>query len=69
MAQVDIIMPLYNKADTVTRAIQSIRQQTFTEWKLIVVDDGSVDNTAEIVGGFRDIITALSKKIMAFFSS
>ena len=56
MAQVDITMPLYNKADTVTRAIQSIRQQTFTEWKLIVVDDGSVDNTAEIVEGFRDII-------------
>ena len=49
MARVDIVMPLYNKAHSVDRAIRSIRQQVFTNWRLIVVDDGSTDTGPEIV--------------------
>lgn len=44
MARVDIIMALYNKSRTVLRSIESIRRQTFTDWRLIVVDDGSTDD-------------------------
>lgn len=52
MARVDIIMPLYNKAAVVKRAVDSIVAQTMSDWRLIVVDDGSTDDSADIV---RDI--------------
>lgn len=42
-------MPCYNAAGTVSRAISSIITQTFTSWELIIVDDGSEDNSAEII--------------------
>ncbi len=44
MAGVDIVMALYNKSRTVLRSVESIRRQTFTDWRLIVVDDGSTDD-------------------------
>ena len=49
MAQVDIVMPLYNKAETVGRAIESIQGQSFTHWRLIVIDDGSANHTPDNV--------------------
>lgn len=54
MPQVSIIIPLYNKECQIARAIQSVRQQTFDDWQLIVVNDGSTDNGPEIVKGFQD---------------
>ena len=49
MSAIDVIMPLYNKQATVERAIRSVQSQTLTDWRLIVVDDGSMDGGAEIV--------------------
>lgn len=54
MPRIDVIVPLYNKAGTVERAIGSIREQTFTDWQLIVVDDGSTDESPDIVRGMND---------------
>ena len=40
-----VILPLYNKAPYVTKAIDSILAQTFTDYELVIVDDGSKDDS------------------------
>lgn len=55
MPQFSIIMPLYNKAPYVERSIMSVLQQSFRDWELIIVDDGSTDGGDEIVSSlFKD---------------
>lgn len=49
VSKVSIVMPAYNAERYITEAIQSVIAQTFTDWELIVIDDASQDNTAEIV--------------------
>jgi len=46
---ISVIIPTYNRADIVRRAIQSVLTQQGQEFELIVVDDGSTDNTEEII--------------------
>lgn len=48
---VSIILPTCNRAKFLPQSFASIRSQTFTDWELIVVDDGSVDDTSELVEG------------------
>lgn len=47
-----IIMPLYNKAPFVRKALQSIASQTYRDFELIIIDDGSTDNSAAICEEF-----------------
>lgn len=47
--RVDIVTPAYNAAATIRETIESVRNQTFTTWNLWVIDDGSSDETAEVV--------------------
>ncbi len=47
-----IILPTFNRAHRVARAIESVLAQAFTDWELIIVDDGSRDNTFEIIRPF-----------------
>jgi glycosyltransferase involved in cell wall biosynthesis len=49
-----VIMPTYNRAYIVRRAISSVLNQTHSNFELIIVDDGSTDNTAEVVDSFND---------------
>src|SRR5215510_8385440 len=51
MPLVSVIMPTFNRADTIRRAVRSVQAQTFTDWELIVVDDGSTDNTVALIEG------------------
>jgi glycosyltransferase involved in cell wall biosynthesis len=46
---VSIIMPAFNAANTIEKSIKSISNQTYKDWELIVINDGSTDNTKEIV--------------------
>ncbi len=44
-----VIIPAYNYAHTVERAITSVLNQSIDDWELLVIDDGSTDNTAEVL--------------------
>ncbi len=48
-ALISVVMPAYNAARTIVTAIQSAQSQTYRDWELWVVDDGSTDGTAELV--------------------
>jgi len=52
--KVSVIIPTYNRAQLVGRAIRSVLNQTYQDFETIVVDDGSTDNTEEVVKSFND---------------
>jgi glycosyltransferase involved in cell wall biosynthesis len=54
VTKISVIIPAYNRADYLAEAIQSVLDQTFPDFELIIVDDGSTDNTKEVVEGFVD---------------
>ena len=47
-----IIIPTYNRGHVLGKTIQSVINQNFNDWELIVVDDGSTDNTKNIINDF-----------------
>ncbi len=49
-----IIIPTYNRANRIPETVQSVLNQNYRNFELIIVDDGSTDNTQEIVGSFED---------------
>mgnify|MGYP000713358921 FL=1 len=51
---VSIIMPSWNTARFIRESIDSVRNQTYTNWELLIVDDCSTDNTDEIVASYSD---------------
>jgi len=49
-----IILPTYNRAKLLPETIRSVINQTFTNWELLVVDDGSIDDTKEVIEGLNN---------------
>jgi glycosyltransferase involved in cell wall biosynthesis len=47
-----IILPTFNRAHLISGAIESVLRQTFNDWELLIIDDGSRDNTFEIIRPF-----------------
>jgi GT2 family glycosyltransferase len=50
---VDVLVPVFNGGTTITEAIESLQRQTFTNFRIIVVDDGSTDQTPEVLAALR----------------
>ena len=59
--KVSVIIPTYNRDAVLKRAIKSVLSQTFQDFELIIVDDGSIDETKEVINSFR------SSKIKYFY--
>lgn len=54
MPTISVILPTYNRAKVLKRAVESVLAQDFTDFEVIVVDDGSEDETAAIMQEYRD---------------
>lgn len=52
--KVSIIIPVYNRAKNIFYVLEALKIQTFKEFEVIIADDGSTDNTKEVVEGFKD---------------
>lgn len=52
--KISIILPTYNRERCVRRAVESVLQQSYADWELIVVDNSSTDHTVDIVASYKD---------------
>ena len=59
--KVSILIPTYNRANLVPRAIESVLAQTYKDFEIIVVDDGSTDHTAQVLEAYKDRIKYIYK--------
>lgn len=58
MPAISVILPTYNRAYCLGRAVGSLLAQTFEDWELILVDDGSTDRTSELRREFASVLGA-----------
>ena len=47
--KITVIMPTYNRADLISKSIESVLNQTYKDFEFLILDDGSTDNTQEVV--------------------
>lgn len=55
MPEISVIIPTWNRAEFIEKAVRSVLNQTFSDLEVLVCDDGSTDNTKEIVQSINDI--------------
>lgn len=62
MPEISLIIPVYNAEKTLEKCLASIFDQTFKNFEIIAVNDGSTDNSQKILQGYRDKITIVKQK-------
>jgi glycosyltransferase involved in cell wall biosynthesis len=51
---VSIVIPTYNRSGVISQTIDSVLHQTYPRWELLIIDDGSTDNTSALVAAYND---------------
>ena len=64
--RVSVILPVYNGAGTIELALRSVFDQTFTDFEVVVVDDGSTDDTPSVLAKFKDRIRMIRQANRGF---
>ena len=54
MSLISVVIPSYNRASLIGQTIESVQAQSYPNWELVIVDDGSTDNTLEVVEGYLE---------------
>lgn len=54
MVNVSVIIPLYNKENAISNTVNSVLQQTYSNFELIIINDGSTDRSLEIIESIND---------------
>ncbi len=62
MAKISVIIPSYQHGDTIETCLLSLFSQTFKDFEIIVVNDGSTDNTAEVLEKYKDRIKIINQE-------
>jgi glycosyltransferase involved in cell wall biosynthesis len=60
--QVSVIIPTYNSAQYLIAAVESVLAQTFKDFEILVIDDGSTDNTSEVIKQFKDCVRYIKQE-------
>ncbi|MGD1026189.1 glycosyltransferase [Candidatus Binatus soli] len=61
MPRVSVIIPVFNAASTVAAAIESVLAQTFTDFEIIAIDNGSIDRSREVLARYADRVKILEE--------
>ena len=60
--RVSVIIPSYNRGWIIHEAIDSVLNQNYKNFELIIVDDGSIDNTVNVLSSYKNKITVVRQK-------
>ncbi|MES9968407.1 MAG: glycosyltransferase [Candidatus Thiodiazotropha sp.] len=60
--KVSVIIPTYNRAELLLKTVQSVLAQTYQDFEIIVIDDGSSDNTEDVINGYSPKIRYLKQE-------
>src|ERR1039458_3668927 len=61
MAKVSLIVPVYNGAATISRALAGVFAQSYSDYEVVVLDDGSTDDTASVLAGYGNRVRVISQ--------
>lgn len=64
---ISYIVPCYNGAGTIHRLLDSFLQQTYQNLEVIVIDDGSTDNSADVIESYRSRFESIGMKLVYFY--
>jgi glycosyltransferase involved in cell wall biosynthesis len=60
--QVSVVIPTYNRASYVTKAVDSVLAQSYTDREIVVVDDGSTDDTSRVLNAYAGRIRVIRQE-------